>query len=120
MLLHSDMDEELRELQRDYLRDVSGTVEIIRHHGESLAASGTFKTAFPALLFLAHQLKGSGGSFGYPRITELARQMSQQLNLFLESEELSQRPTPQQLSATLLAISAELEREVTTAQSALA
>ncbi|MEO8036550.1 MAG: Hpt domain-containing protein [Acidobacteriota bacterium] len=114
------MDQELRELQRDYLRDVRETVEIIRRHGAGLASRGSFKTAFPPLLFLAHQLKGSGGSLGFPRITELAKQMSKELNLFLESEEESKRPTPQQLSETLGSIAFELEREVTTAQSALA
>jgi chemotaxis protein histidine kinase CheA len=114
------MDDELRELQRDYLRDVQETIETLRHHGRGLASRGTFKTAFPALLFLTHQLKGSGGSLGFPRITELARKMSQELNLFLEEEEQqSPRPTPQELSQSLLSISSELEREVTTAQSAL-
>ncbi|MCU1350250.1 MAG: hypothetical protein JWO56_3280 [Acidobacteria bacterium] len=111
-------DDELRDLQRDYLRDVQETIETLRMHGHGLASRGTFKTAFPALLFLAHQLKGSGGSLGFPRITELARQMSHELNLFLE-EEQAPRPTPQQLSQSLLSISSELEREVTTAQSAL-
>jgi chemotaxis protein histidine kinase CheA len=113
------MDDELRELQRDYLRDVRDTIEALRHHGQGLASRGTFKTAFPALLFLAHQLKGSGGSLGFPRITELARRMSKELNLFLEEEEQSPRPTPQELSQSLLSISSELEREVTAAQSAL-
>jgi len=113
------MDEELRELQRDYLRDVQETIETLRHHGHGLASRGTFKTAFPALLFLAHQLKGSGGSLGYPRITELARKMSHELNLFLEEEDQAPRPTPQELSQSLLSISSELEREVTAAQSAL-
>ena len=114
------MSDELRELQRDYLRDVRETIELMRLHGEGLASRGTFKTAFPALLFLAHQLKGSGGSLGYPRITELAKKMSHELNLFLEDEEQQPRPTPEQLSQTLLSISTELEREVTTAQSSFA
>jgi len=112
------IDDDLRELRRDYLRDVQETIETLRHHGQGLASRGTFKISFPALLFLAHQLKGSGGSLGFPRITELARQMSRELNLFLDDEE-SPRPTPQQLSQSLLSISSELEREVTSAQSAL-
>src|ERR1700704_3356485 len=105
--------DELRELQRDYLRDLGETIMVIRQHGEGLAARGSFKTSFPALLFLAHQLKGSGGSLGFPRITELPRRMSHELNLFLDDEH-SPRPTPQQLSESLLMISGELEREVAT------
>ena len=103
------MDEELRQLQLDYLADVREKIAIIRQHGRGL--EGTFKQSFPALLFLAHQLKGSGGSLGFPRITELADRMKRELNLFLD-DEVAHRPRPQDLSATLLRIADELEEEV--------
>jgi chemotaxis protein histidine kinase CheA len=114
------MDQELRELRRDYLTDVRETIEIIRHHSQALSSRGAFKSSFPALLFLSHQLKGSGGSLGFPRITELARQMGKELSLFLEADEDVVRPSPKELSDSLREISFELEREVTTAQSGLA
>src|SRR5437763_510211 len=105
--------DELRELQRDYLTDVRETIELIRHHGRGLSSGGNFKTSFPVLLFLAHQLKGSGGSLGFPGITEAAKRMSNELNLFLDEEQAA-RPSPAQLASALTLISNELEQEVTT------
>jgi chemotaxis protein histidine kinase CheA len=102
---------DLRDLQRDYLADLRQTVVQMREHGRGLASQSNFKSAFPALLFLAHQLKGSGGSLGFPRISELARKMSEELNLFLDQEHAS-RPTPEELSQTLVALSGELESEI--------
>jgi len=111
------MDDDMRDLQRDYLADLRRTVVQMREHGRGLTSN--FKSAFPALLFLAHQLKGSGGSLGFPRISELARKMSEELNLFLDEEHAS-RPTPEELSQTLMALSGELESEIAALWSAAA
>lgn len=108
------MDDSLRDLQRDYLDDVRKTVDEIRAHGRGLAEEGTFKRSFPALLFLAHQLKGSGGSLGFPRISDVAREMTRRLDGFLDEERID-RPTPAELSRSLLALSSDLEREVESA-----
>jgi len=107
------MSDELRELQREYLTDVRHKLSLIREHGRGLNAD--FKESFPRLLFLAHQLKGSGGSFGFPRITELAQRMSRELSQFLD-DEVASRPTPDDLASKLDTISAELESEVASAQ----
>ena len=107
----SSLPMELVDLQRDYLADVTATIETMRAHGRALAEHGTFKSAFPALLFLAHQLKGSGGSLGFPRISDVARTMSRELNLFLDDERVD-RPTPEALSRTIVALTDELAREV--------
>jgi len=112
------MDTELRELQRDYLDDVRRTLDELRAHGRGLAEAGTFKNSFPKLLFLAHQLKGSGGSLGFPRISDVAREMARKLDLFLDDEQV-ERPTPEELSRTLLQLSSELENEVTSARATL-
>jgi len=112
------MDAELRDLQREYLDDVRRTIDDIRAHGRGLAEEGTFKSAFPKLLFLAHQLKGSGGSLGFPQISHVAGEMTRQLDLFLDDEQVA-RPTPEELSQSLLALSAELEREVASARRTL-
>ena len=103
------MTEELRALQQDYLQNVHETAVRVRRQSQDL------KTSFPELLFVAHQLKGSGGSLGFPRITELARRMSDELSLFFDPAE-TQRPTPEELSEMLIVLSHELEREVTAAQ----
>lgn len=110
------MSDELRQLQREYLDDVRSAATIMRAHGAGLRDE--FKTAFPALLYLAHQLKGSGGSLGFPRISEVARRISEQLNLFLDEEQPT-RPSPEEMSQRLALLSGELEREVSTAQQAL-
>lgn len=107
--------EELRELQIDYLADVRDKVHLIQQHARNLGAPKRFKTSFPLLLFLSHQLKGSGASLGFPRISELARDMSEQLNLFLD-DEAGARPSPQQLSAGVIAISVELENALKSAE----
>ncbi len=102
---------ELVDLQRDYLADVTTTIETMRTHGRALAEHGTFKSAFPALLFLAHQLKGSGGSLGFPGISDVAATMSRELSLFLDDERVD-RPTPLDLSRKIVALTDELAREV--------
>ena len=111
------MTDSLRELQRDYLTNLQQVIDRMREHGRGLGEH-RFAASFPELLFLAHQLKGSGGSLGFPAITSVARRISDQLNLFLD-EQQAERPTPEELSKTLLALSNELEREVTTAQQTL-
>jgi len=110
------MTDDLRTLQRDYLENVHETALRVRQ--QSLGLGSQFKDAFPELLFAAHQLKGSGGSLGFPGITELARRMSDELNLFLDQTEV-QRPTPEELSEMLIVLSHELERAVSAAQQSL-
>lgn len=102
------MDAELRELQQDYLEDVRQKVSLIRQHAEALRDRGRFKTSFPILLYIAHQLKGSGGSLGFPKITDAARNMTEKLNEFLD--DASARPSPQELSDDVLKMASQLEK----------
>ena len=102
---------ELADLQRDYLADVETTIAAMREHGRLLGERGAFKEAFPKLLFLAHQLKGSGGSLGFPGISSVADAMRHELNLFLDDERVN-RPTPEELSRKIVALTDELAREV--------
>jgi chemotaxis protein histidine kinase CheA len=110
------MTDDLQTLQRDYLESVHETAIRVRQH--SLGLGSQFKDSFPELLFVAHQLKGSGGSLGFPRITELARRMSDELNLFLDDTRVH-RPSPEELSEMLIVLSHELERAVSAAQQSL-
>jgi len=112
------MSDDLRDLQRDYLDDVRETALRLRQQSLDLGSHDRFKNTFPEILFAAHQLKGSGGSLGFPRITEVARRMSDELNLFFDQTEAT-RPTPDELSETLIVLSHELECEVTAAQQRL-
>ena len=110
---------ELRELQLDYLRDTHEKVQLIHEHGRRLAVKRHFKTSFPLLLFLSHQLKGSGGSLGFPEISSIASRMNQELNRFLESDS-DPRVSPQRLSATVLELAGQLEAAVGEAQAQVA
>ncbi len=112
------MTDELRTLQRDYLDSVQEMALRLRQQSLDLGSHDRFKDSFPNLLFVAHQLKGSGGSLGFPRITELARRMSDELSLFLDHTE-QQRATPEELSEMLIVLSHELERAVNAAQQSL-
>ncbi len=112
------MTEDLRSLQRDYLENVQEAALRLRQQSRDLGSHAGFKSSFPELLFVAHQLKGSGGSLGFPRITELARRMSDDLSLFLDQTEV-QRPTREELSEMMIVLSHELEREVDAAQRSL-
>lgn len=102
--------QELHDLQLDFLGSTRDSLETLRKHAASLASQRMFKSAFPVLLYLLHQMKGSGGSLGFPRVTELAARMHSELNLFLDESE--ERPTPEQLSASLLQLADELEQEL--------
>ena len=110
--------EELRELQIDYLADVRDKLPLMKKHATDLGAPKRFKTSFPLLLFLAHQLKGSGASLGFPRISELAAAMGEELNLFLD-DEAEERRTPKQLSTNVIALTDELDRVLKSAESGL-
>ena len=104
-------EDELRELQRDYLTDVREKLSLIRENASSLARSRQFKTSFPVLLFLTHQLKGSGGSLGFPRITDVARKINLELNRYLEDDSYP-RPTLAELSKSVEALSEQLGEAV--------
>jgi HPt (histidine-containing phosphotransfer) domain-containing protein len=65
------IDYELNELKREFLSEAAGKVREIqsalegKYNGESLER----------LAYLAHQLKGSGGSYGYQRISQHAAEI---------------------------------------------
>lgn len=98
--------EELRELRLDYLKDVREKIALIEKQIAALRRDSGFKTAFPLLLFLSHQLKGSGGSLGFPRVSNLAQKMNEALNQFLE--EGKPRPSPDALARSISSIAVEL------------
>lgn len=112
-----DLDQELRTLQLDYLVDVREKINVLKNHSDALASARNFKTSFPVLLYLSHQLKGSGGSLGFPEISDLAEKLNGELNGFLDGDEV--RPTPVELSRTASILIARLENVVTEAEMSL-
>ncbi len=111
-------DQDLKPLRLEYLADAREKIELLKNHAESLGARKQFKTSFPVLLFLSHQLKGSGGSLGFGRISELAQSISRELNGFLEAEN-EERQSPAELSKFVLAAANDLAKIVTTAEAEL-
>ncbi|HKB80437.1 MAG TPA: Hpt domain-containing protein [Thermoanaerobaculia bacterium] len=105
------MSEEIERLQREYLSEIRRRIGEVRANAQRLRLDQQFKNAFPSLLFAAHQLKGSGGALGFPRISNVGQQMTETLTLFLDETGAS-RPTPAQLSDSLLELSRQLEDEL--------
>lgn len=62
-------DPELADLVREYLRGMPAQVQAIREHAE--------KGNLPDCRKLAHQLKGSGGMYGFPGFTALGARIEQ-------------------------------------------
>jgi chemotaxis protein histidine kinase CheA len=115
--MDDDSREELRTLQLDYLLSARETVDLIRQHALTLASRNQFKTAFPVLLYLSHQLKGSGGTLGFPKISDIAGRLSGELNRFLD--DAGPRPDPGELSGSMVALSDELDSSIAEAEQAL-
>ena len=59
------MDLELDELKREFLAEAEDKVREI----EQMLEAGRDSAALDRLAYLAHQLKGAGGSYGYERIS---------------------------------------------------
>ena len=60
------VDHELNELRREFLDEARGKVTEM----ESALTGERTPEALERLSYLAHQLKGSGGSYGYQRISD--------------------------------------------------
>lgn len=66
------VDEELNELRREFLDEARGKVEEMQ---SSIDGGDREAATLDRLAYLAHQLKGSGGSYGYQRISDDATEV---------------------------------------------
>lgn len=66
------VDEELNELRREFLDEARGKVDEMQTAVES---GNRDDASLDRLAYLAHQLKGSGGSYGYQRISDDAAEV---------------------------------------------
>ncbi len=69
------VDYELNELKREFLDEARDKVSEM----ESALGQGDSPEALERLTYLAHQLKGSGGSYGYQRISTEAAALEKTL-----------------------------------------
>jgi diguanylate cyclase (GGDEF)-like protein len=73
------MGDGLEELRRLYLGEVQGALVLFEQLLNELEADPRAAEALATLRGRAHRLKGSGGSYGYPRLSELAGEMEEAL-----------------------------------------
>lgn len=95
------VDHELNELRREFLVEARGKVNEMR----SALEAGRSPESLERLVYLAHQLKGSGGSYGYPAISDNAAEVEKALE---ESD--SGAPLPEQIQQHMLRLSSEIEK----------
>jgi diguanylate cyclase (GGDEF)-like protein len=69
--------EVLAELQREYLRDAPARLAELRKDLQAFRNGEV--DALDSLRMRFHRLAGSGGSYGFPRVTEIARAMEQRI-----------------------------------------
>ncbi len=71
------MDPELEELKKEFLADAEARVGQIENE---LRSDGAFDPkAVERMLFIAHQLKGAGGSYGFREISQEAAELERLL-----------------------------------------
>jgi HPt (histidine-containing phosphotransfer) domain-containing protein len=76
------VDHELNELRREFLQEAD---EKAREIAQTLAADRSSET-LDRLAYLAHQLKGSGGSYGYQRISTDAAELEKAFEALARGE----------------------------------
>ena len=78
------VDHELNELRREFLDEARGKVSEMQTALEQTPSA----EAVDRLTYLAHQLKGSGGSYGYQRISTDAAQLEKALERVADDRKL--------------------------------
>jgi HPt (histidine-containing phosphotransfer) domain-containing protein len=91
------VDHELDELRREFLTEAQ---EKVREIESQLSAAGDAQ-ALERLAYLAHQLKGSGGSYGYQRISTDAAEIEKAVETIGKSDGTSIREKIRQHVASL-------------------
>lgn len=76
------IDYELNDLKREFLGEAAEKVGEIR----TVLDGGLDAAALERLAYLAHQLKGSGGSYGYQRISENAQQIESAVEQMMQPD----------------------------------
>lgn len=104
------VDHELNELKREFLAEADEKVREIE-----TALNNTDAEALQRLAYLAHQLKGSGGSYGYASISADAAEIEKTAERVAAGEASFDgvRPTLQQHVENLRSQIAESSRELT-------
>jgi len=76
------VDRELEELKREFLTEAKAKVQEIA----AMTGGPRDSESLDRLAYLAHQLKGSGGSYGYARISDEAAEIERAVELITTGE----------------------------------
>jgi HPt (histidine-containing phosphotransfer) domain-containing protein len=108
--MHSDtpgvatvVDYELNELKREFLDEAREKVDEM----QTVLGRGTEQDSLDRLAYLAHQLKGSGGSYGYQRISTDAAALEKAVEAIAGGD--SGAP-PEKLQQYVVALRSEIDR----------
>jgi len=77
------VDHELNELKKEFLQEAADKTREI----ESMLTVDLSSQTLDRLAYLAHQLKGSGGSYGYQRISDNAAELEKAFESLAGGEE---------------------------------
>jgi HPt (histidine-containing phosphotransfer) domain-containing protein len=97
------VDHELNELKREFLGEARAKVSEM----QSAVAGADDSETRNRLAYLAHQLKGSGGSYGYQRISDEAAELEKGVESFIAGEGAK---TPADLERLVARLHEEIER----------
>lgn len=97
------VDHELNELRREFLDEAREKVSEM----QSALADRANEQSLERLAYLAHQLKGSGGSYGYQRISDDAAELEKSVETLTAAQ---QPPAESQLERWVSSLRDEIER----------
>jgi HPt (histidine-containing phosphotransfer) domain-containing protein len=100
------VDLELDELRREFLDEARGKVVEM----QSVIETGHSAETLDRLAYLAHQLKGSGGSYGYQRISTDAAEIEKAAELLAEGNGNGNPTVEAEVQQHVLNLRAEIER----------
>ena len=113
--MSTDVEDKLRALRDQYARHLPDKVATFRAKWQAACERPDDPGPFRHLLRELHTLAGSGASFGFPRVSRLARLAEQCLQRHLEAPGALARPAAQAEIGELLARLAATAREAGTA-----
>ncbi len=98
------MDRELNELKREFLTEAEEKVREM----QSALDGGHDRESLDRLAYLAHQLKGSGGSYGYQRISADAAEVEKAVETL--NGESNRNRIEEKIQQHVLNLRAEIDR----------
>ncbi|HEX8170147.1 MAG TPA: Hpt domain-containing protein [Thermoanaerobaculia bacterium] len=100
------VDHELDELKREFLHEARGKVEEM----QSALETARTRESIDRLAYLAHQLKGSGGSYGYQRISTDAAELERAVETLARDGAGDGRTLEEKIQQYVVNLRSEIDR----------